>query len=71
MASSIYEQTFVTLLQYFYKIDQENKDIIHKQYLLVWLLPVLGHNPIASLDHCLFYTADDFSSVDVTGLKPW
>jgi hypothetical protein len=36
MASSIYEQTFVTLLQYFYKIDQESKDIIHKQYLLVW-----------------------------------
>jgi hypothetical protein len=31
-----YEQTFVTLLQYFYKIDQESKDIIHKQYLLVW-----------------------------------
>jgi hypothetical protein len=37
MASSIYEQTFVTLLQYyFYKIDQESKDIIHKQYLLAW-----------------------------------
>ena len=38
---------------------------------IIWATPVRGHNPIASLGHYLFYTADDFSSVDVSGLKPW
>jgi hypothetical protein len=33
-------------------------------------MPVLGHNLIIS-PWSLFYTADDFSSVDVTDQKPW
>jgi hypothetical protein len=32
---------------------------------------VLRHNPITFHGHYLFYIADDFSSVDVAGLKPW